>query len=265
MTSSSSVISICNRSLLSVGARAQVSSLSEGSTESNALSVLYQPTFESLARSAPWNCLKKQATLTLLAAAQGTPENPNGTTLPLPPQPYLYAYALPSDCLQMRFIMPIFPNNTGNGTIPLTTASVVADSTYGVYGQIPFYVSYSTDSANNPINIILTNQTQAQAVYTVNQSSPVIWDSLFESAMVASLAVYLVPALSLNDKLMQMSVKMAEGIISQARVRDGDEGVTSQNREASWMRARNTGGSLGWNGWTGNVYGCWDNMAWPGG
>lgn len=262
MTASSSVISICNRSLLSVGARAQISSLQEGSTESNALSVLYQPTFEQLARTAPWNCLRQQVTLTLLAAASGTPENPAGLTLPIPPQPYLYAYALPSDCLQMRFIMPIYPNNAGSG-IPLTTASVVANSTYGAFLQIPYAVAYSTDSGGNPIQAILTNQTQAQAVYTINQSNPVIWDSLFEAGMVAALSVYLVPALSLNMPLMQLSIKTADGIIAQARVRDGDEGVTSQNREASWMTARNQGGSIGWCG-NGQMNNCWDQMAWPG-
>lgn len=263
MTASSSVISICNRSLLSVGARSQISSLQEGSVEANALSVLYQPTFEQLARTAPWNCLRKQASLTLLAASPGTPENPSGTSLPSPPQPYLYMYALPSDCLQMRFIMPIFPNSSGSGSVPLTTASVVADSNYGAFLQIPFSVAYTTDTGGNPIQVILTNQTQAQAVYTVNQSNPVIWDSLFEAGMVASLAVYLVPALSLNLPLMQLSIKTADGIITQARVRDGDEGVTSQNREASWMTARNQGGSIGWSG-SGQMYGCWDQMAWPG-
>lgn len=263
MTASSSVVSVCNRSLLSIGARSQISSLQEGSTESNALSVLYQPTFEQLARTAPWNCLRKQLALTLLAAASGTPENPTGTTLPVPPQPYLYAYALPSDCLQMRFIMPIYPNNVGSGSTPLTTASVVADSNYGAYLQIPYAVAYSTDTDGNPIQVVLTNQTQAQAVYTINQSNPVIWDSLFEAGMVASLAVYLVPALSLNLPLMQMAIKTADGIIAQARVRDGDEGVTSQNREASWMTARNQGGSIGWTG-SGQMYGCYDQMSWPG-
>lgn len=263
MTASSSVISICNRSLLGIGARTQISSLQEGSTEANALSALYQPTFEQLARTAPWNCLRKQLTLTLLAAAAGTPENPTGTSLPVPPQPYLYMYALPSDCLQMRFIMPLFPNNLGAGSIPLTTASTVADSTYGVYMQIPFSVTYSVDSQNNPIQVILTNQTQAQAVYTVNQSDPVIWDSLFEAGMVAALGAFLVPALSLNLPLMQISIKTADAIIQQARVRDGDEGVTSQNRNADWMTARNQGGSLGWIS-NGQLYFSYDNMAWPG-
>lgn len=261
---SASIISIVNRALLSIGARAQVGSLQEGSTEADAASVLFAPTFESLARSAYWNCLRKQSVLTLLAAAPGTPENPDGTTLPQPPVPYLYMYALPSDCLQVRYIMPIYPNNTGIGVTPLTTASNIANPSWGISGQIPYAVAYSTDSQNNPINVILTNQTQAQAVYTVNQPNPIIWDSMFQSAMVASLAAYLVPALSLNLPLMQMSIKSADMLIAQARVRDGDEGVVSQNREADWMTARNQGGSIGWNqGGYSPMFGLMD-MAWPG-
>jgi hypothetical protein len=123
-------LNIINRSALAVGMQSQVSSLNEGSALANAASTLYTPTFEQLARSAPWNCLRKEATLTLLAAAQGTPENPEGTTLPLPPVPWLYQYAYPSDCLQMRFIVPSLP--PPNARVPIfstnTGAPIIASS-----------------------------------------------------------------------------------------------------------------------------------------
>lgn len=265
MTASMSVIRICNLALLSIGARTQISSLSEGSTEANACNQLYQFVYENLARTADWNCLRQQVTLTLLAAAEGTPENPDGTTLPQPPSPYLYSYAVPSDSLQIRYVLPLFPNSSPTGASPLTTASVVAATYMGQYNQIPFAVAYSTDSTNSPIQIILCNETQAQAVYTINQSNPIIFDSMFTSAMIASLAAYLVPALSLNLPLMDRAIKQAEGMIAQARVRDGDEGYTSQNRQADWMVARNQGGSIGWWG-TGDGMGLNYNgiMPWPG-
>lgn len=261
MTSSTSVVQIANLSLLSIGARAQISSLTEGSTEANAVATLYAFVFEQLARSANWNCLRRQATLTLLAAAPGTPENPDGTTLPVPPTPYLYSYAEPSDSLQIRFLMPVFPTAVG-GSVPISPSMIGAASIVGSDGAVPFTVAYSTDNLNNPITIILTDQIQAQAVYTVNQSNPVIFDSLFTSAFVASMAAYLVPALALDKPLMQLAIRNADMIIAQARTRDGDEGWTSQNREADWMRARNTG------------YGTWSNygsgmgvgysaMCWP--
>ncbi len=261
---SAAVLSIVNRSLLSVGARAQVQSLQEVSTEAQAASVLFTPTFQQLARSAPWNCLRKQAVLSLLAAAQGTPENPTGIP-PLPPQPWLYQYALPSDSLQVRFLIPTFPNPQV-GNVPPTTASISADGTYFGNGQIPYEVAYATDVNNNPIQVILTNLSQAQAVYTVDAPFPEIWDSLFQAAMVASLAAYFVPALSLNMPLMQASIKSAEAMIAQARVRDGNESVITQNREADWMRARTSGHGLrlGWgqNGY--QQYGGYSSMGWPG-
>ena len=240
-----------------------MSSLTEDSTEANAINVLFVPTFEALARTAPWNCLRKQQILSLLAAAAGTPENPNGTTLPLPPGPYLYMYSLPNDCLDMRYILPTFPNSVGVGTAPPTTASLLASTQYTSPGQIPFEVAYSIDPLNNPIQVILTNQSQAQAVYTVNQPNPTIWDSLFQAAYVASLAAFLVPALNLNISLLDRTIKLAEASIAQARIRDGDEGVVSQNRNADWMTARNAGGRSNWptSGFS-PMYGLYSNMPW---
>lgn len=250
------VLSIVNRSLLSIGSQSQVSNLNEGSTQANACSTLFTPTFQNLARAAHWNCLRQQTVLSLLAAAKGTPENVDGTTLPLPPYPWLYSYALPSDCLQARFLVPSAPSVSG-GT-PMGPAFIGA-ATYLPPGGIPFHVAYGTDVNNNPLQIILTNQTQAQLVYTVDQPNPQIWDSSFQSAMVASLAAYLVPALSLNITLMQIQIKVAETIIMQARVRDADEGSNSQDHIPDWMRARNVGSiDYGYGGYNGT----WSDMSW---
>lgn len=255
-------VNICNRSLLSIGARAQISSVSpsDGSTEADAAAILFTPTFEALARSAQWNCLRKQATLSVIQAAMGTPENPLGTSLPLPPSPWQYAYAYPSDCLNLRFLVPSLPSS-GVG-VPLTSYNNAAPLMMPSGGQIPFAVAYSTDTAGNPLQIVLTNQSQAQAVYTVNQPNPIIWDSQFQEAMVASLAAYFVPALALNLALMQAQIKRAEMMIAQARISDGNEGVTVMDHVPDWLAARggevrNYGG-----GWSG--LGNYSSMAWPG-
>lgn len=259
-------LSIANRALLAVGARAQISSFSpsDGSDEANAISVLWTPTFESLGRAAHWNCFRNQVSLSLIAAAQGTPENPTGTAYPLPNQPWLYAYMYPSDCLDMRYIVPSFPANMG-GTTPQTTINNGAGSFIPTGEQIPYSVSYAADTNGAPIIIILTNQSQAMAVYTINQPNPAAWDSLFQSAMVASLAVYLVPALSLSSPLMNLQIKVAEAAIRRARTADGNEGVTVMDHLPDWMRAR-AGGSNWGPGWGPGfgIYGgyCFD-MSWP--
>lgn len=264
MVASSSAVSLANRSLLSVGARAQISSLDEDSTEADAINVLFTPTFQQLARTAPWNCLKQQATLTLLAAAEGTEENPDGDTLPIPPQPWLYQYQVPSNSLQIRYLLPTLPTASTTGSSPLTTASVAAGP-WAPFGdqQIPFSVSYATDSDNNPLEVILTNLSDAQAVYTVDQPNPVIWDSLFEQAFVASLAAYLVPALSLNLPLMQMSIKTADAAIAQARMRDGNEGVVCQDHLPDWISARTTGLLYAGNYGNSAAGYNWPGMGWP--
>lgn len=257
-------LSIANRSLLSVGARSLISSLSpsDGSAEANAVSILYTPTFESLARAAHWNCLRKSVTLSLLAAAQGTPENPTGNAYPIPETPWLYSYAYPSDCLDMRYIVPSLPMSVG-GSIPATTINNAAGSTVPSPGQIPYVVSSLSTPNNAPILQILCNQDQAQAVYTVNQPNPAAWDSLFQSAMVASLGAYLVPALSLSMALMQLSIKTAEAAIAIARVADGNEGVTTLDHLPDWMRARAGANGGGWNGYGISTYGGYCSMAFP--
>lgn len=257
-------IDIANRSLLSVGSRGLVSSIvpSDGSVEADAVSVLWQPTFESLARSAPWNCLTKIVTLTLLQAASGTPENPFGTTLPVPPSPWLYAYAYPSDCLLFRVITP--STLSGDvGSPPATTINNSAGFWLPSQGQIPFNVTTLGDDNNSPILVVLTNQSQAQAVYNANISNPQIWDSLFQAAMVASLGAFLVPALSLSLPLLDRSVKMAEAAIGKARAQDGNEGVTVMDHVPDWMLAR-SGGS-GFYRYNTNSFTGYVGMIWPNG
>jgi len=259
----SDILSISNRALLAVGARTQVSSVnpSDGSVEANAISVLWTPTFESLGRTARWNCLRKQVTLSLEAAAQGTPENPNGTSLPVPPTPWLYQYAYPSDCLSMQYIVPSLPVSAG-GSVPATTINNSAGTWIPNGGQIPYVVSTASDSNSAPILVILTNQDQAQAVYTVNQPNPAGWDSLFQSAMVASLGAFLVPALSLSLPLMNICIKQAESAIAMARVADGNEGVTVMDHLPDWMIARFGGQGFGI-GYNFSSYGGYCNLVWP--
>lgn len=258
---SQSQISTCNLALLSIGARAQVSSIvpSDGSAQADACAALFTFVFQNLARTARWGCLNKQATLTLIQAAQGTPENPAGTSLPLPQQPWLYGYLYPPDCLLMRSVMP--PVVTSGSAINQTSLSNnVTPQIPGQY-QISYATGYSTDINGNALELVLTNQENAVANYTVDQENPASWDSLFTAAFVASLGAYLVPALSLNPPLMQAQIAIAEKMIGLARGMDGNESPLIQNHDPDWMRAR--AGATGLSGGMGyNAYGP-ISMAWP--
>ena len=258
-----SQIDVCNQSLSAAGARDQIISFTEGSVSAIQCSLLFQPTFTQFARAAKWNCLKYQSGLTLLKAAQGTPQNQNGTTLPIPPQPWLYEYLLPTDCLAVRYLQPLFINPP-SGTVPIFPTPSNFAATLLPRTQIPY--SVATDVVNgNLTKVILTNLSMAQIVYTQNNPNPDFWDSQFQAGYVASLAAFLIPPLNLNMTLLNMQIKIANQIIQEARSADGNESVVSQNREASWIVARGCGEWL-----DGTGYGSsWGNdgyieMAWPG-
>lgn len=183
--------------------------------------------------------------------------------------PWLYTYEYPLDCLQLRFIVPSLPSNTGS-VPPPTTASVASAISLPNSGMIPFQVALSEDANGNPSNVILTNQSQAQAVYTANQPDPLFWDSMFQQAMVAALAAFLVPAINFNAQMMQMQVQMAEALIDKARAADGRETWVTQDHLPDFIIARaGSAGGLGWsNGypssfspWLGN--GLYADISWP--
>lgn len=257
--SSQNQLSVSNLALLSIGARAQVSSInpSDGSTAADAISTLYSFIFEQLARTTKWGCLNKQLSLTMLQAAQGTPENPTGTSLALPQQPWLYAYLYPPDCLLMREIFP--PLITSGSAINQTSLNNNVTPCFSGQYQILYETAYSVDSSGNPLEVILTNQENAVANYTVNQQNPQSWDALFTSAFVASLAAYLVPALSLNPPLMQQQIGIAQKMIALAQAQDSNESPTVQDHIPDWIRTRQ--GATGVIGRYG--YQAYEQMAWP--
>lgn len=253
-------VDMCNRSLAQAGAREQITSFTEGSVSSINCNLLFQPTFEQLGRAAHWNCLRNQDSLTLLKAAQGTPENQTGSILPTPPQPWLYEYLLPTDCLMVRFLLPTFLPQVGSVPIFPTPSSLAP--TLLPRQEIPFVVSTDVVSGNRT-KVILTNLALAQIVYTLNEPNPDFWDSQFQAGYVASLAAFLIPPLNLNMSLLGMQIKIANQIIAEARSADGNEGVVSQNREASWIVARGCGQEIGYGDGCG--YQEYGQMAWPSG
>lgn len=255
-----SQIDIANRALSAAVAREQITSFTEGSQSAISCNLLFQPTFAQLARTAHWNCLKYQTGLTLLKAAQGTPENQTGTVLPIPPQPWLYEYLLPTDCLMVRWLQPTYLPNVGSVPIFPTPSSI---SPYVGAPRRVIDFSVATDVVSGSLTkVILTNLSTAQIIYTQNNPNPDFWDSEFQAAMVASLAAFLIPPLNLNMALLNKQTAMADQIIQAARSADGNESVMSQNRTADWIAARGCGNEIDSGYYGGYSY---QDMCWPGG
>lgn len=255
------ITTVCNLALSEIGQRTAISSLSENSPAANCANLYYLPKTRALLRAAQWNFARSQAQLTLYKAAivnGAVSANP-------PPQPFQYEYLYPSQALEIRFIVPyITPAAAGT---PLTTDPSIGALPTSLPTGIPFVVAMDTDTNGNPIKVIFTNLPQAQAVYTADLSQfPDMWDSMFLSAETAMLAAYFINTLARNQAQMNAQIQIARNLLDSARAENGNEGISSVDREASWMTVRDTsGGALLINSANGIYIAGWQPMEFPGG
>lgn len=254
-----SAVQIVNLALDACGSRAQVTSISpsDGSQAGDVASRQYMPRLEALSRSAHWGCLRSQATLSVVQAATGTPENPDGTLLQQAPQPWLYAYALPPDCLKARFIVPLI--QPAASVVPALTNVGLQFIPGQQKVAIPFVIATVNDTQGNRIKVLLSNWPQAQLVYTALIQNPDLWDSLFTTAFVATLAAFFVNPLNRNAELAKDQILIAKAQIDTARAADGNEGPTSTDHTPDWIAARGGGGY----GAASTFWMPWDRMAFP--
>jgi hypothetical protein len=258
-----SPVDIVNAALDNIGARFSVRSLTPPLPPPNAAVCArqYQLRIDALHRAAHWNCTRKQIGLTLLKAAIGTPENPNGT-LPVPPIPYSYEYAYPADCLAARYLIPN-PPQVGTQSPPILGGGVMQTNIWFPPVGYKFAVAIDTDASGNQIKVILTDLEFAQLVYTARIDNPDLWDPHFQNAATATLGAWLVNPLARNAQVLKEQIEIASAIITQARISDGNEGVTSTDHDPDWMRVR---GSSAYGYLTGpTVWYGWDSMGFPGG
>lgn len=255
-------VTIVNSALAEIGAQASVSSInpSDGSAEGNVASLLYQTKIDDLHRAAHWNFTRFQTPLTLIKAAKGTPENPLGTTTLIPPAPWAYSYAYPSNCLKARYILPIMP--TIGGQVPFTTADNAAVPGYTSDFAVKFITGIDLDPLGNQVRVILTNMSQATLVYTARVSDPNLWDANFTQAAISYLGAWFVNALARNAALHKDQMQIAMQVIAKARITDGNEGPVTMDHMPDWIRARGSSPAYVGNG---AFYYGWDYVAWPSG
>jgi hypothetical protein len=232
---------ITNRALAAIASRTTVANLAlEQSAEAKQARLLYDPTRDALLRAAHWNFARRTTYLSLLKSAPGTPENPTGgawnpATMPAPP--WLYEYAYPSDCLLVRYVTP--PPPTGGNTTPPIFSSPITGPIPMLSAQpVAFSVASSTDSTNNPINVVLTNAQTALGCYTMRVESEDLWDASFQEAMAFALGSRLALALTGNVEVARSSAQQAMGALMNARARDGNEGLTRLDHTPDWLVAR---------------------------
>jgi len=250
-----STTDIANRAMAALGTRSQIASLSEQSNEAIQANIYIDTCRRQIMRLAPWNSGKNFDTLALLSAAPGTPENPSaGPTMwvkGLPPPPWSYEYAYPSNCVKPAFIVPQF--NTGfSPGVPITTAVTGGSPSFWQGPPVKFAVG--VDQVLNGVpaaggvdtKVVWTNQEFAILAYVKDITDPNIMDDQLQEAWAMFLASRLAIALTGDKALANLRIKDANDIIQVARVGDANEGLTINDVTPDWIRTRGIDFSWDW-------------------
>jgi hypothetical protein len=189
------VEAVCNQALKGIGARERIADMYEGSAVSIVAIELYGQARDELLRSKDWAFASANGIpLTLL---KGPPPpggyNPAAPWTPLyPPPGYLYEYAYPGDCLDLRAIQ--FPA----GMLPVldprsATWRVVNDLTPVIVSVPGLTVR---DAIGPPAKVVLTNVAKALCTYRRQVINPQLWEPGFVKALVASLEEKFAPSVA---------------------------------------------------------------------
>ncbi len=233
-----SITELCNLAMQDIGKRSTISDLNENSNEARACKIAVDEVRQKLIAAAPWSFCKTAARLAVLKAAPGTPENASaiqGNWDSSMPQPgWLYAYAMPSDCLKLRYLLtdpavsgdapPLFPYG-GSVTGP-------------IMNPVTFSLGIDRNEDDEQIRIVSTNARGAIAIYSADVPDPDLWDSDFREAYVASLAVKLSFTLTGDKALVGNLMKVAQVKVSEALVTDANSSLTVYDSLASGLWAR---------------------------
>lgn len=155
------------------------------------------------------------------------------------PMPWVYEYAYPSDCMEFREILPLIPSQQVNQQIFGIPNNGTVNS-FGAMNMAPvirFLVSTDVINGQNQ-TVVLTNQPQAVGVYTYQCTNSSLFDPSFVYALAGRLASRICIALNGDKALAKLALQESQDLVTQAKARDGNEGITVADRVPDWIRAR---------------------------
>lgn len=170
-----SVADLCNMALSHIGARAQVASIDppDGTAEAGYCARFYPIARREMLESHAWSFAKTRAVL---------------ASVDLPDTSWLYAYALPSDCLNIVRVMrnPATSTNTLTGALPsFVPAADTAVSNVGLFAE-RIRRDYEVESG-----VLLCNEPDALIVYIRDVTDTAKFPAQFNVALSYLLASYI--------------------------------------------------------------------------
>ena len=167
-----------------------IGSIYEGTKAARIALRFYAQTRDELLMDDDWEFARQAATLALLKTAPVGGYGLTPWTSAYPPPPWIYEYAYPASCIEVRSVRP-----TPINIPPLRPRPWV------------FVLANDTVSGEK---VILTNLANATAVYTGQVVDVTQWDSAFVETLIKRLAVKFAHAFAEADAVRDLLVEEAQ-------------------------------------------------------
>jgi hypothetical protein len=217
-----SVIDICNLALGNIR-EDSINSLDEQSKAAQVCKQRYELAVQYVLRDFPWNFASQTVALALHTEQ---------------PKEWLYAYVLPSKCLNARRIVPNI-NLAQDRTIYYHFDQNELDSLATPdKHKIPFEIGRTSTG----VPAIFTNQPEAFLLYTVDEKDPNRYDSMFVELLAWYLSVMIaVPIVGAETgrKLRSDALQMYREISAQTKVASANERNNPPPPESPTITVRN--------------------------
>lgn len=192
-------VEIANIALSQVKAHA-IESFDESSTEAEVVNRIYSIARDACLSDVAPRWARKQSLLSELT------EEVSG---------WDYVYSYPADCLE---------------AIEIYNSAKVNDE-----DKIPFEIA-SASSGN--ASIILTDEAEAELIYTAKITNTGVYDFLFVEALIWKLSSYLAIPLKGDDRLQASCAKAYSAAVGIAKAKTKNEGWRMPDSSSSFVRAR---------------------------
>lgn len=182
------VVDICNRALGRIGHTQLIESIADDGVEAEQCDLNFEACRDEALQFHPWNFATKRVVLAEDAVAERTDWD--------------YVYTYPTDCLFARFIVPPGVRN------PMAIE------------RIEFQIE--ADDAGTG-RVILTDQSEAELVYTMRHTAATVWPQTFCSALAWRLAIELALGLKKDPAMAERISTGYDRTILKAAATDANE------------------------------------------
>lgn len=197
-----SPVDIVNQALRKISYPTPIGQMYEGSRASRIAVEIYAQTRDDLLRTGNFPFARQAVVLTLLKTAPPGGYIMTPWTTAFPPVPWVYEYAYPTACLDVRSLRR---------------------APYAIPDNNPIYNRFiiASDPSANPSKVILSNLANAQAVITAQITSPDVWEPDFAESLIDALALEFQQSLAVDVNVEKMRAAEEQQSVMQGETRRG--------------------------------------------